>query len=283
MTLRRISLLLVYVVLFSYAIITLVPFAYMIAGAVKTKMDFAESLFLPAGEGWFGVAWDRLTLDNFRRLFLEFDISGAMVNSIFIASVHAVGSTLLSAMAGFGLAKLKFRGQRTILGLVLASLIIPGPLLLAPSFKLLYQLGLLDTYAGLLLPGLVPAFGIFLFRQAILRGVPTEMIEAARLDGAGDIRIFFEVALPLVRPMVGAFLLISFLGGWNNFVGPQIVLQSPELHPLSVALNNLRGAYGVDYTLILAGTMISITPVMALFLLLQKEFISGLTSGAVKG
>ena len=283
MTVKRLSLAAVYVVLLTYAAITLVPFLYMILGALKTEVDFGESLFFPSGEGLFGVAWDRLSLDNFKRLFLEFDISRAMINSIFIASVHAVGSTLLSAMAGFGLAKLRFPGRSLVLGLVLASLIIPGPLLLAPGFKLLYQMGLLDTYAGLLIPGLVPAFGIFLFRQAILRGVPTEMVEAARLDGAGDIRIFFEIALPLVRPMVGAFLLISFLGGWNNFVGPQIILQSPELHPLSVALNNLRGTYGVDYTLVLSGTVISIAPVMALFLLLQKEFISGLTSGAVKG
>lgn len=283
MTVKRLSLAAVYVVLLTYAAITLVPFLYMILGALKTKVDFGESLFFPSGEGLFGVAWDRLSLDNFKRLFLEFDINRAMINSIFIASVHAVGSTLLSAMAGFGLAKLRFPGRSLVLGLVLASLIIPGPLLLAPGFKLLYQLGLLDTYAGLLIPGLVPAFGIFLFRQAIIRGVPTEMVEAARLDGAGDIRIFFEIALPLVRPMVGAFLLISFLGGWNNFVGPQIILQSPELHPLSVALNNLRGTYGVDYALVLSGTVVSIAPVMALFLLLQKEFISGLTSGAVKG
>ena len=117
----------------------------------------------------------------------------------------------------------------------------------------------------------------------MLRSVPDELIEAARIDGAGEARIFFELVLPLVRPMLGAFLLISFLGAWNNFVGPQIVLQSPELQPLSVAINNLRGVYGNDYGLIMAGTLVSIAPVMCLFLLLQAEFISGLTSGAVKG
>jgi len=216
-------------------------------------------------------------------LFLELNIGRALVNSIFISSVHAVGATLLCAMCGYGLAKLRFWGRGAVFSVVVAALIVPAPLLLAPGYQLLFQLNLLDTYAGLILPGLVPAFGVFLFRQAMLQGVPTELVEAARLDGAGDIRIFFELALPLVRPMTGAFLLISFLGAWNNFVGPQVVLQSPELQPLSVMVNNLRGVYGTDYGLIMSGTLISIVPVMALFLLLQKEFISGLTSGAVKG
>ena len=156
-------------------------------------------------------------------------------------------------------------------------------LLLAPSFQLLHSFDLLDTYTGLLLPGLTPAFGVFLFRQSMLNSVPDELLEAARMDGAGEFRIFFELVIPIVRPMLGAFLMISFMGTWNNFIGPQIILQSPELHPLSVALNNLKGIYGTDYGVIMAGTLVSISPVMCLFLLLQKEFISGLTSGAVKG
>ena len=283
MKIRRLSLIMVYGVLLVYAAITLIPFIYLLCGALKTKFDFAATLFLPDGDGLFGIGWERLSLANFKRLFFELHIGRAVMNSIFFASVHAVGATLLCAMAGYGLAKLRFWGRSTVFSLVLAALIIPAPLLLAPGYQLLYQLGLLNTYAGLILPGLAPAFGIFLFRQSMLKGVPTELVEAARLDGAGEIRIFFELALPLVRPMTGAFLLISFLGAWNNFVGPQIVLQSPELQPLSVALNNLRGVYGTDYGLIMAGTLVSIAPVMALFLLLQKEFISGLTSGAVKG
>jgi ABC-type glycerol-3-phosphate transport system permease component len=273
----------VYGLLLFFAALTLVPFAYLLAGALKSKYDFAASLFLPAGDGLFGVDWARLTLANFRRLLFELPVPRAMLNSVFFSAVHAVAATLLCAMAGYGLTKLHFRGREFITGIVLVSLIIPGPLLLAPSFQLLFQLGMLDRYAGLLLPGLTPAFGVFLFRQSMLRGIPEELVEAARIDGAGEIRIFLELALPLVRPMLGAFLLISFLGAWNNFIGPQIILQSPELQPLSVALNNLRGVYGTDYGLIMAGTLVSIAPVMCLFLLLQAEFISGLTAGAVKG
>ena len=283
MTPARPLILMVYGLLLFFAILTLIPFAYLLAGALKSKYDFAASLFLPAGDGLLGVDWARLTFVNFRRLLLDLPVPRAMLNSVFFSAVHAVAATLLCAMGGYGLTKLNFRGRKFITGIVLVALIIPGPLLLAPSFQLLFQLGLLDSYAGLLLPGLTPAFGVFLFRQAMLHGIPDELVEAARIAGAGEVRIFLELALPLVRPMLGAFLLISFLGAWNNFIGPQIILQSPELQPLSVALNNLRGVYGTDYGLIMAGTLVSIAPVMCLFLLLQREFISGLTAGAVKG
>ncbi len=273
----------VYTLLVVFAIITLIPFAHMLAGALKTKFDYAATLFLPEGDGFLGIGWDRITLDNFRRLFGELKIGRAMLNSLFLASVHAILTVLFCSMGGYALAKLRFKGREFVTTLVLTALIIPGPLLLAPGFKLLYQLGLLNTYTGLLLPGLTPAFGVFLFRQAMLNGVPGELIEAARIDGAGEARIFFELVLPLVRPMMGAFLMISFMGTWNNFISPQIILQSPDLHPLSVALNNLKGLYGTDYALIMAGTIVSISPVMCIFLLLQREFIAGLTGGAVKG
>ena len=130
---------------------------------------------------------------------------------------------------------------------------------------------------------LAPAFGVFLFRQAMLNSVPVDLIESARLDGCGEIRIFFTLVLPLVRPMVGAYLILAFLSVWNNFVGPQLILQSTERQTLAVAMNMLKGVYGTDYGLVMAGTLCSIAPIMCLFLLLQKEFISGLTSGAVKG
>ena len=273
---------LVYGMLLIFAIITLVPFAHMLAGALKTRMDYAATLFLPAGNGWFGIGWDRITLENFVHLF-ELNLGRALLNSLFLSSVHAILTVLFCSMGGYALSKLEFKGREFVTTLVLTALIIPGTLMLAPGFQLLYQLGLLNTYTGLLLPGLTPAFGVFLFRQAMINGVPRELIEAARIDGAGEARIFFELVLPLVRPMMGAFLMISFMGTWNNFINPQIVMQSPELQPLSVALNNLKGLYGSDYSLIMAGTIVSIAPVMCLFLLLQREFIAGLTGGAVKG
>lgn len=280
---RRFALLLLYAALLFFAALTLLPFAWMLTASLKSQHDFFTSFFLPRGDGLLGLAWDRLTLHNFRRLFTELPIARAMLNSLFLASVTSALSTLACAMGGYGLARFTFRGRAAVTGLVLGALVIPASLLIAPSYQLLWQLGLLNSYAGLILPALAPAFGVFLFRQAMLNTVPPELLEAARIDGAGELRIFFTLVVPLVRPMIGAFLMITFLGAWNNFIGPQIVLQQPEVFPLSVTINNLRGVYATDYGLIMSGTLLSIAPVMCLFLLLQKEFISGLTSGAVKG
>lgn len=265
------------------AVLTLIPFAWMLCAAFKTNADFFSSVFLPAGQGFSGVAWERLTLDNFRKLFVGLDMFRALVNSVFLASVTSILATLASAMGGYALAKFRFRGSRAVKGLVLAALIIPAPLLIAPGYQWIYQLGLLDSYAALILPAIGPAFGVFLFRQATLNSMPGELLEAARIDGAGEMRIFFTIVLPILRPMTGAFLMITFLGTWNNFIGPQIMLQSPDKFPLAVAINQLKGLYSQDYGMLMAGTLVSIAPILCLFLLLQKEFIAGLTSGSVKG
>lgn len=273
----------VYLLLVVFSALTLVPFVWMLCSALKAPADFFSGPFLPRGEGFLGVAWDRLTLGNFHRLFAELGVGNALLNSAFLSSATALIATLGAAMGGYALAKFRFPGREVVLTYVLWALVIPGPLLLAPGYQLTFQLGLLDTYSGLILPAMAPAFGVFLFRQAMLNGVPEALIESARLDGAGEFRIFFEIALPTMRPMVGAFLMITFLGTWNNFIMPQIVLQSAERFPLAVAINQLRGVYGQDYGMIMAGTLVSIAPVLCLFLLLQKEFIAGLTAGAVKG
>ena len=273
-----------YAVLIVAAVITLVPFVYLICSALKPSVEFFNSLFLPGGDGFLGIAWDKLTLSNFSRLFSgSFDFGNNILNSFFLASVTSVVGTLCCAIGGYALAKFRFFGQKLVMTMVLASLIVPGALLIAPSYELLFHLNLLDSYAGLILPAAAPAFGVYLFRQAAISGVPDAVIEAARIDGCGELRIFFGIALPMLRPMIGAFLLITYLGAWNNFIGPQIILQSEDKFPLSVAINQLRGTYGQDYGLLMAGTLVSILPVLALFLLLQRDFIAGLTSGAVKG
>ncbi len=280
---RLLSHTLIHSVLILAAIITLIPFAWLLASSIKTSADFFTSVFLPTGTGWGGIAWDRLTLGHYERLFLELGIARNLLNSFFISSVTALGATLAASMGGYALAKFRFTGSSIVTSIVLAALIIPAPLLLAPGYLFIYQLGLLDSYTGLLLPAMAPAFGVYLFRQAIWNSVPDEILESARIDGAGEFRIFFTLVVPLMRPMIGAFLLITFLGMWNNFIGPQVIFQSPELFPLSVSINQLKGVYSQDYGLIMAGTVISIAPVLCLFLLLQREFISGLTAGAVKG
>ena len=260
-----------------------VPMVWMVTTAFKSLGDQGGSLFLPPGDGFFGIAWDRLTLVNFTTLFNEARLGVALVNSVFLSSVVAIGATICCAAGGYALARFTFRGRAAVTTLVLGALIIPPPLLLAPTYELLYHLGLLDSYLGLLLPAFAPAFGVFLFRQATIQSVPRELLEAARIDGCSEMRTFFVIVLPLLRPMVGAFVLITFLAWWNNFIGPQVVLQSPEKYPLAVAIAQLKGNYYQDYGLQMAATLVSVAPVMILFLMLQKDFIAGLTAGAVKG
>lgn len=283
-------MLLIYLLLTAFAVVTLIPFVYLLFSAFKPQETFFTFVFWPVDvqpDGkpgpWYDVDWGGFTVGHWKTLFFEAGILRATVNSFFISSVTAIFATLFSAMGGYALSKYRFAGQGFATWLVLGSLVIPFALLIAPGYQLLYWLGLLDTYAGLILPGLAPAFGVYLFRQAFISSMPDALIEAARIDGCGDIRIFFQIALPMVRPMVGAFLLITYLATWNNFISPQIVIQSADKLPLSVFVAQLRTPYGTQYGLIMAGTLVAVFPVLVLFLMLQRDFIAGLTAGAVKG
>lgn len=274
----------VYAILLLASVVVVVPLLYLVISAFKTEQGFLEHTFIPLGEGALGIDWKQFTLNQFRRLFGgNIQIGRAMLNSLFLSSTTAVLATLICAAAGYAAAALRFKGSKAFDWLVVASLIIPPPLLIAPSYEWLHSLGLLDSYAGLILPAIAPAFGVYLFRQSAKQSIPGSILEAARIDGAGEIQIFFTIALPMMRPMVGAFLIIVFLGMWNNFIGPQIVLQSADKQPLSVVIYQTQTAYYADYGLLMAGTLVSILPVAALFLLLQRDFIAGLASGAVKG
>ncbi|MCA9311448.1 MAG: carbohydrate ABC transporter permease [Phycisphaerales bacterium] len=277
---------LIYLTLGVAAVLTFLPFLWMFTSSFRTNAGFFDTYFLPATvdeDGVSHVALGQLTLEHYRKLFFDLGFGRAILNSVFLSSVTSVIATLLASMAGYALARFDFRGRSFALMVVLVMLIVPAPLLLAPTYQLVFDLGLLDTYSALILPAAAPAFGVFLFRQATLSSVPSQLLEAARIDGCGEFRIFFTMALPLLRPMIGAFLLITFLWSWNNFIGPQVMLQDVERFPLAVAVGNLKGLYYQDYGLQMAGTLVSILPVMVLFLLLQRDFIAGLTAGAVKG
>ncbi len=205
-----------------------------------------------------------------------------MVNSIFVACTAVIVQLFFSSLAGFALAKYEFRGKKAIMLLMLATLMIPGQVVMAPLYELVYRLGLVDSYAGLIIPGAVSVFGIFLFRQAILQ-VPDELLHAARIDGCSEFRIYWDVVMPISRPMVGAFCLISFMGAWNSFLWPQIILHNSDHFTLPIAMNQMVGLYQQQYGTLMAGTLLCVLPVIVLFLLLQKEFVAGLTAGAVKG
>jgi multiple sugar transport system permease protein len=206
----------------------------------------------------------------------------ALFNSIFLACSGVILQLFFCSLAGYALAKYEFKGKKALMAVQLLTVFIPGAVTLGPGYQLMYQLGLVDTYAGMLIGSAGNVFGIFLFRQAML-GVPDELLNAARIDGCTEFGIYWNIILPIIRPMTGAFCLLTFMGSWNSLLWPSMMLQTPEHHTLPIALSSLVGLYSQKYGMMMAGTVVMIFPVVALFLVLQKEFISGLTSGAVKG
>jgi len=255
------------------ACVMIAPLFWLLCAAFKSPMDLFHYTFISPNP----------SVENFFALFHHTPLFGRyVVNSAFISTAVTLLQLFFSSLAGFALAKYEFRGKRAIMTLMLATMMIPGQVLLAPTYKLIYQMGLVDTYWALTLPAIVSVFGIILFRQSMLQ-VPDELLDAGRIDGCSEFRLYWEVALPVSRPMVGAFCLVAFMGAWNNFLWPQIVLQSHERFTLPIALNQMVGLYSQEYGSLMAGTLLSILPVMVLFLILQKEFLAGLTAGAVKG
>jgi len=223
------------------------------------------------------------TTRNFSDLFVYFNFGRYLLNSFFLTSAGTSLSLILASLGGFALAKYNFRGKQALLVLMLATMMIPGSVLLAPSYELICKMGLMNSYLGILLPGAVGAFGMLLFRQAML-GIPDDLLEAARIDGCSEVRIYWNIVMPVVRPMSGAFCLMSFMGGWNSFLWPMIVLQSDHLFTVPIALSQTIGLQGDNlYGLLMAGTFLGVLPPAVLFFMLQKEFIAGLTAGAVKG
>lgn len=271
---------LAYIALIACAALTLTPLIWLLAASLKTSDDlFHYTFFAP-----------HPTLKNFTDLFQvgtpeaqkNVPFLRSLINSVFVTCSTVVVQLFLSSLAGFALAKYEFRGKKPLMLLMLATMLIPGQVLMSPLYELLYRLGLVDTYPGLIIPGAVSVFGIFLFRQSILQ-VPDELLQAARIDGCSEFRIYRDIVMPVSRPMIGAFCLISFMSAWNNFLWPQIILHSNFRYTLPLALNALISVYSQEYSIFLAGTLLTILPVIVLFLLLQKEFVAGLTAGAVKG
>jgi len=270
--------LLLHVLLIAAAALVMIPFVWLVCNAFKTQPDLNRTMFLPPG----GIT--HFTLDNFRELFAKEPVGRWLLNSIFLASTYTVVVVILSSLGGFALAKYRFRGKRIIMLIMMATMLLPAQVLLPSMYELMYRLGWIDSYLAILVPGAVSVFGTFLFRQAMLN-VPDELLQSARLDGCSELRLWWEISLPIVRPMIGAYTLLSFMSAWNSFLWPQIVLQNEHRYTLPIGLANLADLpeYQNHYNLLMAATLISILPMMVLFFVLQKDFVSGLASGAVKG
>ena len=260
------------------AVLVLVPFLWLIGATFKTQADLFDSVFLPWGH------LDRLTLDNLRVLFTREPFARWLLNSLFLASASTAVVVLLSSLGGFALAKYQFRGKPLLMLVMLATMLVPHQVLMPGRYEMIFRIGWVDSYLAILVPGAVSVFGMFLFKQA-MQAVPDELLQAGRVDGCSELRLWWEVALPIVRPMIGAYTLLSFTGTWNSFLWPQIVLQTESKYHLPIGLANMIGLpeYETQLGVLMAGTLCSVLPVMALFFALQRDFIAGLTSGAVKG
>lgn len=257
------------------ALSMLIPFLWMISTSLKADADafaFPPKL-VPWPPKWSNYP-DALKIAPFGRFFL---------NSLFIAVTVTVSSLLLNSLAAYGFAKFKFKGRDTVFMALLASMMIPGQVTMIPSFLMLKNLGWLDTYAGLIVPGVAGAFGIFFLRQYMLT-LPDELFDAARIDGATEMGIFWRIVLPLAKPALATLAIFTFMGSWNDFLGPLIVVKSEEMRTLPLAVSALSaGHYVMSWPLLMAGACFVILPVIVVYLVAQRYFVEGIALGSVKG
>jgi multiple sugar transport system permease protein len=255
-------------------LLSLVPLAWMVS---VSFMSAGEANSFPPP-----LLPDAPALEAYRRLFRHIGMGRYFVNSVVVSLSITALSLLVNAMAGYAFAKLRFHGRDRIFRLLLAALVVPAQVAMLPLFLLMKQLGLVNTYAGVVLPAMATVFGVFLVRQ-YARSIPDELIEAARLDGAGELRIFFRIVLPLLAPVLVTLAVFTFMAAWNDFMWPLIVLTDQAHYTLPVAMAVLSREYYMEVEMMMAGAVVTVLPVLLLFLLLQRHYVQGLLLGSVKG
>ncbi|EPP6144394.1 carbohydrate ABC transporter permease [Listeria monocytogenes] len=250
----------------------ILPFIWMVLSSLKTD---AEILKIPP------TIWpETFTLDNFTKLFTEMDFAIYLKNTLIIVFFSFFG-LFLNAMAGYGFAKFKFKGKNKLFYLVLATMMIPGQVTMIPVYLLLNAAGLTNTMTGIVLPGLVGAFGIFLLRQ-FMSTISDDLLEAARLDGASEFYIFWRIVIPISRPVLAVQGILTFIAGWNSFLWPLIIANDEKFYTLSVGLQLLKGQYGSNYALQMAGATFMVIPIILIFMTFQKYILKGFNVSGMK-
>jgi multiple sugar transport system permease protein len=263
-----------YVVLGGGLLLMVLPFLWMVVSSIKPE---AEVMRVPPT--WWP---ETVTLSNYTQLFSRLDFPTYFFNSVVVALAVTAGNVMFGAMLGYALAKLDFPGKRALFALVLGTLMVPGVVTFVPLFVLTTNLGLTNTLPGMFLPFLAGPFGVFLMRQFIL-GLPDELIQAARVDGAGELKIFFRVVLPLCGPALATLGILTFLTSWNNFLWPLVVATEEDKFTLPVALALYSvGQNATKYGLLLAGAVVVVIPVIAVFLALQRYIMQGIAMTGIK-
>lgn len=266
----------IYGFLLCMSVIFIFPFYWLFISAFKSQAQIftLPPQFLP--QEW--------RLDNFRDVFDKTRILRAFFNSTIIAAGHCALSVLLCAMGGYAFAKFpNAPGRGGLFAFVLATMMLPGEVTLIPSFVIMVKLGLINSYWALIIPGAANAFGIFWMRQYIAGNVPDALLDAARVDGCGELSMFFRVVMPVIRPAMAALLILRLMYSWNNLMWAFIMLRTEEMQTMPLLIYLLQGERNTPYGMLMAGCLLITAPLIVAFILFQKHFIGGITAGAVKG
>ena len=249
--------------------------------AVAPLLWLALNAFKPAEEIFTRLVPSRLTWDNLSFVFTQVPFLRYMANSAFVSVVVTVLALWFHSMTAYALARLDFRGRGVVFGAIISTMLVSLPVILVPLFLIARQLGLLDSYAGLIVPSIFNAFGIFLLRQAYL-GIPRELEEAATLDGCGYLRIYRHVILPLSKPVLASLAVLFFLANWNAFLWPLTIVQDPDLRVVQMGISAMQGQYSSAWNYIMAGSLVAALPTVVLFLVGQRWLVSALKTSGMK-
>lgn len=255
------------------SVIVMIPFFWMVSTSLKSK---GALMALP-------IEWipAEPTLDAYEKVFSRFPFLRAILNSLFITVSYTVITVLSASMAAFAFTKIRFPGAGAVLNIYLASMMIPTQVTLIPLFVIMNRLGLINTYPSVILPAMFRAFGIFMLVQQ-MRSIPDDFIEAARIDGASMFRIFRTVVLPLCGSSIATLTITTFMESWNDYLWPLLMLTDKNKMTLTLALNSLNGQYGTEYNVLMAGSLISMIPIVIVYICAQKHFKQGVMAGGVK-
>ncbi|MBZ4210857.1 MAG: carbohydrate ABC transporter permease [Comamonadaceae bacterium] len=256
-------------------LIMMAPFYFMFVYATHNR----DAIFTLPPPLFFGSNF----LTNFNILTSKIALWRSLGWSLYVALASTALTLLFCSMGGYAFAMFEFRFKRPLFTLVLGTMLLPSFLGMIPSFMIMDALGWLDQPRALYIPGAASAFGIFMMRQFVSSAVPRDLVEAARMDGCGEFRIYWSIVLPLLQPALGTLGLITFIGSWNNFIGPLIVMRSPEMYTFPLALRSMHNPADTEWGALMAGAAIATLPLLILFAISSRRLIDGLTAGAVRG
>lgn len=260
-------------VLLVLVLITIVPFVWMLLSSFAPNSEIVK-----IGGALFPTP---TTVSNYTKAQEQFNFLRMFSNSLFISVVSTVIIIYTSAIMGFVFAKFQFKGKNVLFGVVLSTMMLPWAVTIIPKYQMMLDFGWLNSYKALIIPSMVSGFGIFMFRQAVSQ-IPDEMLEAARMDGASDFYIFHKIILPMSQNTIASLAIFQFLWSWEDFLWPYLMINDESKQLLSVGLRLFSGRFGTDYGGLFAATALSIVPVIIVYLVFQKRFISGVSSGAIK-